>query len=179
MGSAGLPVGLGHLRQATGLADDQVIGQDDGDRVVAGEVTGAPDRVSQAEGMLLAGVGDLSGGRGAVPDPLQRLGLPAAGQHVLQLHRLIEIVLDRVLAPSGHEDELFDAGRPRLLERVLDQRLVDHRQQFLGQGLGCRQEPGPQPADRQDGFANRGGHRLLREGHGDDAGVGPRGRVMP
>ena len=39
--------------------------------------------------------------------------------------RLVEMVLDRALAAAGDEDELLDPGRARLLDRVLDQRLVD------------------------------------------------------
>jgi hypothetical protein len=52
------------------------------------------------------------------------------------------MVFDRGLAAAGDEDELGNAGRLRLFHRVLDQRLVHHRQHFLRHRLGRRQKPG-------------------------------------
>ena len=48
-------------------------------------------------------------------------------------------------------DHAQATGGNRLLHRVLDQRLVDDRQHFLGAGLGRRQEAGPQPRHREHG----------------------------
>ena len=41
------------------------------------------------------------------------------------------MILDRVLATAGHEDDVVDAGTNRFLDAVLDDRLVDERQHFL------------------------------------------------
>src|ERR1700710_1890149 len=49
------------------------------------------------------------------------------------------------LASSDDEDEMLDAGRPRLLDDVGEDRPVDDIQQVLGRGLGPGQHPGSQP----------------------------------
>jgi hypothetical protein len=64
------------------------------------------------------------------------------------------MVLDGALAAAGDEDQLLDAGRDGLLGRVLDQRLVDDGQHFLGIGLGGGQEAGAQAGDREDRLGN-------------------------
>jgi hypothetical protein len=50
------------------------------------------------------------------------------------------VVLDRALVAAGDEDHLAHAGGVGLLDRVLDQRLVHHRQHLLGLRLGGGQE---------------------------------------
>ena len=50
--------------------------------------------------------------------------------------------------------DLLDAGRDRLLDGVLDDRLVDERQHLLGLRLGGRQEPCPPAGGREHCFAN-------------------------
>jgi len=70
---------------------------------------------------------------------------------------------DRSLAAAGDEHEFFDARLTRFVHRVLDQRAVDDRQQFLGDRLGGGKEPGAQARDREygllHGLAERVGHR--------------------
>jgi hypothetical protein len=41
------------------------------------------------------------------------------------------VILDGVLAATRHEDDIRDAGRQRLLDAVLDDRLVDERQHLF------------------------------------------------
>ena len=64
------------------------------------------------------------------------------------------MVFDHALVASGDEDEVFDAGLAGLIDHVLNERPVDHRQHFLRHRLGRRQEPGAEPGDGEDGFAN-------------------------
>ena len=64
------------------------------------------------------------------------------------------MVLDRVLALAGHDDDRGDARGDRLLDHVLDDRLVDERQHFLGLRLRGRQEAGSEPGGREDGLAD-------------------------
>ena len=59
----------------------------------------------------------------------------------------------RGLAAAGDHAELLDAGGPRFFDRILDQRLIDHRQHFLGDRLGGRQESRAEAGDGQHGFA--------------------------
>jgi hypothetical protein len=60
-----------------------------------------------------------------------------------------KVVFDRALVAPGHEDHLAHTGRVGLFHRILDQRLVDHRQHFLGLGLGGRQEARAQAGNRE------------------------------
>ena len=76
------------------------------------------------------------------------------GERALELELAVEMVLDDALVAAGDEDEMLDAGLARLVDHVLDQRPVDHRQHLLRHGLGGRQEPGAEPGDRENGFAN-------------------------
>ncbi len=65
------------------------------------------------------------------------------------------MVLDRILALAGDEDELLDARFARLLHGVLDEGFVDNGKHLLGYRLGRRQEPRTQPAHRQNRFPYR------------------------
>jgi hypothetical protein len=73
---------------------------------------------------------------------------------------MVEMILDGALAAPGDEDELLDARRPRLLDRVLDQRLVDDRQHLLRHRLGRRQEARAEAADREDRLADGSRHAM-------------------
>ena len=69
-----------------------------------------------------------------------------------QFERDVEMFDDRGLAAAGHEDHLLDPRLPCFVHRILDERAVDDRQQFLRNGLGRRKEPRAQPGDGKDGF---------------------------
>ena len=84
--------------------------------------------------------------------------LAAARHRRLELEGDVEMVLDRVLAAAGDEDHLLDAGLERLLDRILDQRLVDDRQHLLGHRLGGGQEAGAEAPHREYGLAQLGDH---------------------
>src|SRR3546814_15757273 len=71
------------------------------------------------------------------------------------------MVLDRGLAAAGDEDQLLDPGVARLVDRILDERLVDDRQHFLRHRLGGRQEPGPEATDGEDRLTHGYGHGVL------------------
>ena len=105
--------------------------------------------------MLLAQIGDLPRHRKQAIDQAQLLALVAAGQRVVQFVGMIEVILDGRLAAACDKYELLDPRRLGLLDRVLDQRLVDHRQHLFRHGLGGRQETGAEAADRKYGLANR------------------------
>ena len=68
----------------------------------------------------------------------------------MQFVRIVEVILDRSLAATGNEDEVFDSGRARLLDGILDQRLVDDREHFFGHGFGGREKSSAQSPDRED-----------------------------
>ena len=105
-------------------------------------------------------------------DALHVVGLDAA-HHVqqfllarlfegyLQLEGHVKVVFDRPLVAAGDEDHLAHAGGIGLFDRVLDQRLVHHRQHFLGLRLGGRQEAGAETGHREDRLLDQ--HWLLYE----------------
>ncbi len=93
--------------------------------------------------------------------------LVALLQRQFELELAVEMVLDHALVAAGDEDEMLDAGLARLVDHVLDQRPVDHRQHFLGHRLGGGQEAGAEAGHGENGFANRF-HvgRIMRESGG-------------
>ena len=114
---------------------DHVIRQDHRERLVADKLLGHQHCVAQAELLLLANVGDLC----HVADlahAAQHLDVALGLEQVLELVRMVEMVLDRPLLAAGDDDHLLDAGADCLLDAVLDHRLVDERQHFLGLRLG-------------------------------------------
>ena len=80
--------------------------------------------------------------------------LPRASRNDLELDRHVEVILDRVLAAAGDEDDVVDARRDRFFDAVLNDRLVDERQHFLGLRLGGRKEAGAETGGGEDGFAD-------------------------
>jgi hypothetical protein len=97
----------------------------------------------------------------------QRLevGAPLAlRERMFELELAVEMVLDDGLVAAGDEDEMLDAGLARLVDHMLDQRPVDHRQHLLRHGLGGRQEPGAQPGEWKDRFANGGHGSIANDG---------------
>ena len=100
-------------------------------------------------------VGDLA-------DFVELLALAARLEKRFQLHRSIEVVLDRVLAAAGHQDDVVHAGRDRFLDAVLDDRLVDERQHLFGLCFGGRQEPRAEARGGEDGLADGVAHARHR-----------------
>src|SRR5262249_55199076 len=85
-----------------------------------------------------------------VLDERQQIGLAARRELGLDLVGLVEMVLDGALVPPGDEHHVLDAGGDGLLDRVLNERLVDDGHHLLRARLGRRQEPAPHPGYRED-----------------------------
>ena len=64
------------------------------------------------------------------------------------------MILDRVLAAAGDEDDVVDARGDRFFDAVLDDRLVDERQHLLGLRFGGWKKPGAEAGGREDGLAD-------------------------
>ena len=111
--------------------------------------------MAEAEGFLLACIAELARLRQPLGDRVKLGGLALDFERVVQLVAVIEVILDRRLAPAGHEDEMLDTGGACFLERILNDRLVHHRQHFLGHGLGGGQHPGAKTGHRKHGFADQ------------------------
>jgi len=67
---------------------------------------------------------------------------------------MIEMIGDDVLAAAGDENKLLDTGLTGFFHRILDDRLVHHRQHFLGMALVAGKKRVPIPATGKTAFAN-------------------------
>ena len=149
-------VDLDHLGEAAGVADH--VGEEDGEGLVADDLARAPDRVAEAERLLLAGEADGAGRRPLAHQLVEGRLLVAVAERRLELVGDVEMILDRHLAAAGDHDEMLDSGRARLLDRVLDDRLVDHGQHLLRHRLGGGKEAGAEAGDGEDGGAEARRH---------------------
>jgi hypothetical protein len=120
---------------------------------MADELLGHQHGVAEPELLLLAHVRDLDHVTD-LPHAAQHVDVALGLEEVLQLVRVIEVVLDGALLAARDDDDLFDAGRDGLLDRVLDDRLVDEREHLLRLRLGRRQEAGAPAGGREDGFTD-------------------------
>src|SRR3546814_18574475 len=68
--AADLRIGVAHLFHEARRADPQLVGQEDGARLVAHDLARAPDGMAKAKRFLLA---DIDGRSGLLPDALARL----------------------------------------------------------------------------------------------------------
>jgi hypothetical protein len=145
-----------HLLEQVVPCVDQVVAQQDSERLVADERRGLQHRVAEPPGLALAHEVDLGDVGGRV-DGGEPVGVTLLLQRRLELRRPVEEVLDRGLVAAGDHEHLAQVGARGLLDDVLQRRAVDHRQQLLGHGLGRRQEAGAQPGHRDDRLAGRSG----------------------
>ena len=90
----------------------------------------------------------------------RRSRLAALREVALQLVGGVEVVLDRVLALAGDDDDGGEAGGHRLLDHVLDDGLVHQGQHLLGLRLGGGEEAGAEARGGEHGLAD-----LLRGDH--------------
>ena len=144
---------MDQLADARPVGHDHVVGQDDRERLVADEVLGHQDGVAEPELLLLPHVRHL-GEVADRPDLPEHLDVALLLEQVLELVGEVEVILDRPLLAGGDDDDLLDPGRHGLLDRVLDDRLVDEGQHLLGLGLGGREETGPPACGGEDSLAN-------------------------
>ena len=117
----------------------------------------------EPERLLLAHVNAFHVTRHDIAHHREHLVLAARAELGLDFERHVEVILDRAFAAARDEHQLGNAGGDRLFNRILDQRLVDDRQHFLGARLGCRQEPRPQSRHRKYRFGNSAHHVLIHQ----------------
>ena len=155
--AADLGIGVDHLLHAAAgsvvVADHQLVGQEDGERLLADDRPGAPDRMAQAQRHLLAHGDEVARLKPGRREDFQRLVAVAHGR--LELEGDVEMVDDGDLAAPGDEDHLLDPRLARFVDGVLDQRPVDDRQHLLGDRLGRGEEAGAEPGDGEHRFADR------------------------
>ena len=152
--AADLVEGRHRLGQGARLGHHQHVRQHDGEGLVADDVPGAPDGVTQAQGRHLAHEAHLAGLGQVATDVGQDVQLALGLQLGLEFDVVVEIVLDGTLAAAGDEDEVLDPRRPALLDDVGQDRAVDDVQHFLGRDLGPGKHPRAQSRHRQHRLAH-------------------------
>ena len=90
-----------------------------------------------------------------IPEHVESFLLLSLQQCHFQFELAVEVILDDALVAAGDKDEVLNAGVAGLIDDVLNQRPVDHRQHLLWHGFGRRQEAGPEPGDGKHGFTNK------------------------
>src|SRR5262249_45252744 len=75
-------------------------------------------------------------------------------QELLEQRSVVEVILYRVLALAGDDDDVLDAGDDALLGDILNLRLIHDREHFLRLGFGRGQETGAQTRGRKDRLAD-------------------------
>lgn len=89
-------------------------------------------------------------------DHLREVVLALFSEFALELGIGIEVILDGALRPPRHEDQFRYPGRDGRLDGILDDGLVDDRQEFLRHRLGCGKEARAETSDGEDGFSDAG-----------------------
>ena len=85
---------------------------------------------------------------------VEKLLLTRLFEGYLQLESHVKVILDGALVAARHENHLADACGIGFLHRILNQRLVDDGQHFLGLRLGGGQETRPQTGHGKDRFGD-------------------------
>ena len=159
--SAVFAVGLDHVGKAGCFGVMKHVRQEQCEGLVADDLPRAPDGMAQAKRRLLAREAGLPGQGEILAEFIERLGLAARLERVLEFVHAVEVVFDDALVAAGYENEVFDAGGARLVDDVLNDGAVDDCQHFLRHRLGRREEACSQTSDGE----NRLTDRLLRFRH--------------
>ena len=133
---------------------DQIVGEDDAEGLVAHDGPGAEHGVAKTQGSGLADVDEVHIHRRDGVNDVQKLLLALGSKLGLKLGILVEMILDGALVAARDEDHVGDAGRSSFFHGVLDERLVDNGEHFLGHCLGGGQKSGPEAGHGEYGFAN-------------------------
>src|SRR4029453_10401563 len=142
------PAYLDHaIEQRISLVDD-VVAQEDGEWLVPDVLLGTEHGVAGSARLGLPNVMDR-GKLYRLPDRPQPLLVPLGLQRRLELRCAIEVILERAFGAARHEEDVGEASGDRLLDYVLDRRLVDDGGEVLlgrpppRQGPGTTHGPGP------------------------------------
>jgi hypothetical protein len=148
-----------HLLEARRFRINHIVGKNHGKRLVADQVAGHQHSVSQAHCFFLSDVCNAAE-IGNVACHGEQVVFAARFQLAFQFHADIKMIFDNGLAATGDNDDLIATRGNGFLDAILNDRLVDDRKHFLGDGFGCGQETRTQPGCREDGFADSGSGHL-------------------
>ena len=132
-------VNIHHLSEARPFTLDDVVGERDGERLLADGGLRGQDGVAQAARLRLADINYFAQTRNRV-QLAAKVVLPPPRKLVLELEGDVKMVLDGGLPAAGHKHHHGDARASHFLDGILNQGLVNDRQHFLGLRLGGGQE---------------------------------------
>ncbi len=148
---------LDHAREQHIALVDDVVTEQHRERLVADVHPRAQHGVAEPARIALAHVVHL-GEVGRVVDLLEPSGVALRLEGRLELADAIEVVLERVLVAARDHEHVGQTGRDRLLDDVLDRRLVDDRKHLLRHRLRGRQEASAEACRGDDCFGDAKGH---------------------
>ena len=73
---------------------------------------------------------------------------------MLKLKRDVEMILNDTFATTSDKNHLLNTRLAGFIHRILDERAVDNRQHFFGNGFGRGQETRSQTSNRKNSFSN-------------------------
>ena len=149
--------GLGELRHLTQRAfagiPDQVVGEYHAERLVADHRLRTQYRMPQTQRFGLSDEYAAHVRRQYVAHQRQEFVFARALKFRFEFVRRIEIVGDRMLVAIGHENQGIRTRVHGLIDGILDQRFVQHRQHFLGHDFGRGQESRAETGNGKNHFA--------------------------
>lgn len=135
----------------------EVVWKHDRERLVAHERARREHRMPEAERFLLTDVGNGREIRNPARLPYEVV-LSALPQRGLEFIRDVEVILHGRLRATRDDDDVLDAGCDCFLDRVLNDRFVDHAEHFLRHRFRSRKKPCAEPGGGNDDFSDLLGH---------------------
>ena len=127
----------------------KVVAQQDEEGVVVDLVGSAVHGMAKAERLVL--IGKAHGQARCLVDGIGKGVLALGAQHLLKGLIACEIALDLgLLVRVDDDDAIYALGLESLLDHILDDRLVEHRQELLCRALGCREKTSAETGGRND-----------------------------
>ena len=142
------------LTQSRLLGVNQVIGQNHAERFVAHHRSGAEYSMSQTERFGLTNEDEIDATRRHGMHQIQKFVLALGREIGFQFRALVEVIFNGTLVAARDKDHVGNAGSSSFFHGILDERLIDYRQHFLGHCLSGGQEAGAQTGNREYSLTN-------------------------
>ena len=108
----------------------------------------------QTERFGLADKDEVDAARRHGMHQIQKFVLALGRKIGFQFRALVEVIFNGALVTARDEDHVGDTGGSGFFHSILNERLVDHRQHFLGHCLSSGQEAGAQTGNREYSLTN-------------------------
>jgi hypothetical protein len=135
--------------------------EQNGEGFVANEVARNEHGMAETEGLFLARVADLHHIADAA-NHFRQILFSSLFEKTLEHRSVVKMILDGVLAFSGDDDDVLDAGGDAFFGDILNLRFVNDREHFFWLSLGGGKETRPEAGGGQDRFADFAHGRRVR-----------------